>query len=102
MKRKKQNRWSCSGDEDLQVCTALKDIPEQGIKKGDKKNIRKWSKKAQYTSQYEKDRASGDSKTPDGKHKKVAHTKFMPDGAISDAERDEIFNSKKKKKKAKK
>lgn len=104
VKRKKQNRWSCTGDEDLQVCTALKDIPEQGIKKGDKKNIRKWSKKAQYTSKYEKDRASGDSKTPNNKHKPVAHSKFMPSGAISDAERDEIFKSSqsKKKKKAKK
>ena len=73
--------WSCSGDEATQVCTALKDVPEQGITKGQKKTVKMWKGKAAYTKKYEKGRKSGKYRLPNGAKADVKHPHYIPTGA---------------------
>lgn len=82
VQRKKQNRWKCSGSEELQTCVALKDIPSQGIKKGQEKKIKMWPKKAEYTKDYQQGRRSGKYKLPDGKKRPVAIKFYRPSGSV--------------------
>jgi hypothetical protein len=84
-KRSYKGIWSCSGTEAEQTCTALKDVPEQGIKKGATKIVKMWKKKGAYTKKYEKGRKSGTYKLPNGAKAPVAHPHYIPTGAdVSD------------------
>lgn len=82
VKRSQKNIWKCSGDEDLQICVAQKDVPKQGIKKGQEKRIRVWKGKAKYTRDYQKGRASGKYKLPDGSEKPVSTPHYVPTGTV--------------------
>lgn len=80
-KRSHKGIWSCSGDEAKQTCTALKDVPEQGIKKGQTKTVKMWKGKAAYTKKYEKGRKSGKYRLPNGAKAPVKHPNYIPTGA---------------------
>ena len=73
--------WSCSGTEAEQTCTALKDVPEQGITKGQTKTVKMWNGKAAYTKKYEKGRKSGKYRLPNGAKAPVKHPHYIPTGA---------------------
>lgn len=80
-KRAEKKRWKCSGDEERQVCVALKDIPEQNIKKGDTKIITVWANKDGYTKKYQKGRKSGKYRHPgDGEIHPVVTKHYRPTG----------------------
>jgi hypothetical protein len=80
-KRSYKGIWKCSGTEDEQVCVAQKDVPAQGIKKGQEKIVRKWKGKAAYTAKYEKGRKDGKYKLPNGAVAPVGHPHYTPTGA---------------------
>ena len=73
--------WSCSGTEAEQTCVALKDVPEQGIKKGSTKVVKMWKGKAAYTKKYEKGRKKGTYRLPNGAKAPVKHPHYIPTGA---------------------
>lgn len=75
--RKKKNIWKCSGSEFQQSCEALKDVPSQGIKKGDIKTVKidpAWKDK--YMARYVRLRKTGKIKTPTGKVKPVSFKNY--------------------------
>jgi hypothetical protein len=77
--------WTCTGTEAEQVCTALKDVPSQGITKGQKKIVTMWKGKAAYTKKYEKGRKSGKYRLPNGAKAPVKHPHYIPTGSdVSD------------------
>jgi len=80
-KRSYKGIWSCSGTEAKQTCTALKDVPKQGIKKGQTKIVKMWKKKGSYTKKYEKGRKKGTYKLPNGAVAPVKHPHYIPTGA---------------------
>ena len=83
--RSAKDIWTCTGTEAEQVCTALKDVPAQGITKGQKKTVKMWKGKAAYTKKYEKGRKSGKYRLPNGAKAPVKHPNYIPTGSdVSD------------------
>lgn len=80
-KRSYQGIWDCSGTEGEQKCVAKRDVPKQGIKKGQVKVVKMWKGKAAYTKKYEKGRKSGKYRLPDGSKAPVKHPHYIPTGA---------------------
>jgi hypothetical protein len=91
-KRSQTGYWKCKGNEQVQICKGSG---------GEVKTITMWPKKPDYVGKYERARAAGKSKLPDGSKKKVAHSRFTPSGAISDAEAAELEKKSQKKKASK-
>ena len=72
-KRTEKKIWKCSKSGDGQMCVAQKDVPEQGIKKGQEKFITRWAGKEAYDTDYDMGRAAGDYKLPNKAVAAVAH-----------------------------
>lgn len=74
-KRKQMNRWKCSQKGGVQVCIAQVDIPDQGVKKGQKKIVAPWAGKAAYTKEYDAARETGKHKP--GNEKETTPTRHV-------------------------
>ena len=72
-KRTEKKIWKCSKSGDGQMCVAQKDVPSQGVKKGQEKFITRWAGKEAYDTDYDMGRAAGDYKLPNGAVAPVAH-----------------------------